>query len=541
MRAQYAAIEKSLDEEVYTIREGTEPKEELYSEYQRVPSELLKTGSGFSMYSYIFDLDTEVLTMDFSLHWRMDRIPRADDAWMRAICKSSYLGVMTFDPDICSADCLASVALPLRDDDGAVHGAGAVVACEPRARLGEGGMVWRALVAAEIVARHSESVTHFGCQWQPEARPFRELSFALLSAAAGLVRFVSFRRGPGAGRDCSPVFCETDSCRNRHLRNTPGWITEDWFGGAKEAVVPEFGSLAHQPGLAPGAAPPDTTYWLSDDVLIHLSLVVDGAAVSKAMHWGLQRLRSPERGGPFHFYIVVLSLFDVMLAEVALPPEDACAGEPLPAVRRTRALPLSPLRRALSLSAHPREWPPSKTDTQEDILPHTYILMRSHEHSLDDLHDTFSGIAALVNFFDAVDRRRAAQYGRSSGRLPVELYSAILELVDYDTWQNCLSVSSTFRYLCMTRYRLDERTAIVGGPSTALHPRRGEDLMVFRFEDLATGALTRGMRMRDFEHRAVYSWMPVVGSGDRRAVMLDVNLTFELAPEPEAAKKTLRS
>ena len=115
MRSRHAAIEHELEEQVYEIGSGPQPEDmEEYHGFVELPSELPRRMNDWCIeYFYIINLDSEVLTMNFSIHWKLDNIPREGDLWMEAISESIYPGKPTISLDICSEEHMASPALEL--------------------------------------------------------------------------------------------------------------------------------------------------------------------------------------------------------------------------------------------------------------------------------------------------------------------------------------------------------------------------------------------------------------------------------------------
>lgn len=136
----------------------------------------------------------------------------------------------------------------------------------------------------------------------------------------------------------------------------------------------------------------------------------------------------------------------------------------------------------------------------------------------------FPGLAALVNFFEVAASRRAAS--KSTGVLPSELYDRILDFVDYDTWRTCLLVSTIFRSLCLSKYRLDNEIGIVAGPFPRRHPSCKGRLISFDFENIQTGRRLPMMWDPRCFRTHECNWMPIIGN-DRKVLMLDVNIQYE--------------
>jgi hypothetical protein len=292
--------------------------------------------------------------------------------------------------------------------------------------------------------------------------------------------------------------------------------------------------MSHRAGEPPGASPAGTTYW-HGDVLVSLTLVVDGAVITEAVRWGVERGRTD-------FQLVVMSLFQVALVEVFLKN-----GQPF--VRASEAVNLSPLRAEDCMSTHPRERPELKPgmaeqpDDQEDVMPPD--CMGTPER----LRDSFPGLVSLVNFFNVAGSRcktfksfHSAQSYASQGAivtapvvLPPEMHDRILDFVDYKTWKACLAVSPRFRSYCLRKFRLDNRVSILAGPFV-VNDRRYPRLS-FDFENAQTGEVSRRGQIspRNCGERLTeeYNWMSLIGN-NRKALMTDVSVQFEKVPMPSS-------
>jgi hypothetical protein len=64
--------ERALEQNIYDISSTSE----LDSEFETLPSELPRLGAFEAGYVYIVNLDREVLTMNYSIHWNLGNIPR---------------------------------------------------------------------------------------------------------------------------------------------------------------------------------------------------------------------------------------------------------------------------------------------------------------------------------------------------------------------------------------------------------------------------------------------------------------------------------
>ncbi|KAH8749861.1 hypothetical protein F5883DRAFT_228310 [Diaporthe sp. PMI_573] len=503
MRAKYAAKEGVLERHVHEISDGFEPDYSQFREFEALPSELPRLGHHDAEYIYIINLDLEVLTMNYSMHWKLRNIPRQDGLWIRAIADSIYRYKPTISLDICPEDHMASLALELPERNWEIEYGFRLVS--PRTKITEARKVFLTHVLARTLVEYKDEIIRFGREWSPDSFPFRELTFALVSIASGQAKFHSF-----PAQQCNPRSCVWQGCKSNHLPESPGWLDEEWAGDS--APLLEFGSMSHQPGEPPGASPTETMYWL-EDVLVSLTLVIDGEAITKAVTWGLEQGRA-------NFQIVVLSLFKVAFAEVF------CGGEEKPLIEVSDAVDLSPLRAEYCVSTHPRERPELKPGMKSQHRRGELIMQSNCTGTGRRLRSQFPGLAALVNFFEVAGSRLAAS--KSAGILAPELYDRILDFVDYDTWKTCLAVSTVVRSCCLRKYRLDDRMRIVAGPFVRLQEYRKERLLSFDFENMQTGKILPMMQVPRGGGTEECNWMPVIGS-DRKALMLDMAVQFEPA------------
>ena len=521
MRAEYAAKERVLNQHVYEIRDGSKPDYSLFHEFEELPSELPRLDDHDAEYFYIIDLDREVLTMNFSIHWQLGNIPCQDDLWLRAIADSIYPDKPTISLDICPEEHMASPALELPKRNQEIGYIFDVVT--PKTDTTDARKVFLTHVLANTLIEYKNTIIRFGKEWSPDSFPFRELAFAFVSIASGQAKFHSF-----PPQQCNPRRCAWFGCNSSHLPKSSGWLDEKWAGDC--APLLEFGSMSHRPGDPPGASPMETMYWL-EDVLVSLTLVVDGEAITNAITWGIKQGRAS-------FQIIVLSLFKVAFVEVFFDDDE-------PFVEVSKAVNLSPLLAEYCVSTHPRERPELKPNMDIQRQRGELIMRSNCTGSVERLRDQFPGLMALVNFFEVAASRRAAskssvilplvnssEVAASGGAeskfpiiLPSELHDRILAFINYDTWKTCLVVSRKFRSYCLRKFRLDDRWSIVAGPF--VENRKGPRLS-FDFENTQTRKILRMMQVQAprLYRTEECNWMPVIGS-DRKALMLDTVVQFE--------------
>ncbi|PWI64587.1 hypothetical protein PCL_09517 [Purpureocillium lilacinum] len=430
--------------------------------------------------------------MNHSIHWKLDNIPRQGDLWMKAISDSIYKGKPTVSLDMCSEEHMASLALELPDPDPVIR----FDAClaSPKTTIKEAWSVFLTHALAEILVAYSFEIINFGREWSADSFPFRELMFAVVSVAANQVRFYDYR-----GQRCQRECC-------RAVRSSiPSYPEDKWVG---DSVPMHFGSMSHRPGKPPGSSPTETIYWV-EGVVVSLEMVVDGKAVTKAVDWAIQQGRA-------NFQVVILSLFEVVFAEVVLGDGNK------PFVKVSDAVDLSPLRAEYCVSTHPRERPALK-DGMHPQPQHGQVVMQYNcTATAPRLEGHFPGLAALVNFFDVAATRRVATSSR--GMFPSELYGRILDFVDYRTWKACLTVSTEFRFYCLHKYRLDHGHRLVAGPFVRLSKRPTRRLS-FEVELLNTGKVVPMMQHLSRTPTEGWEWNPIIGD-ERKVIMTNVTIRF---------------
>jgi hypothetical protein len=343
-------------------------------------------------------------------------------------------------------------------------------------------------------------ITVFALEWAPDSFPFRELCFALVSIASGKASFKSY------------------------MDDSDPHVEDDWaFATKGEQPIP-FGTMFHRPGETPGASPAETIYWV-DDVLVSLATVPDGESITTAVAYGVAQGRN-------HFQLVVLSLFQVVLAEVSLGDDNE------PFVKVSEPINLSPLRMDYCTSSHPRERPELEPDTEPQARRGEAIMNSHKSWTTRTLGEEFRGCAALLNFFEVAGNRRATT--KSLGRLPVEMYARVLDLVDYETWTNCVHVSPQIRHYCLRRFMTDTRIKFLAGPSAQPQESHQEHPISFDAEKVKSGRMVRMTANKEggYLWPGARRWIPVFGNRVKTA-MLDVSIRFRPEKKPVSLKTPL--
>ncbi|KAI0200254.1 hypothetical protein F4808DRAFT_470667 [Astrocystis sublimbata] len=507
-RAYYASREAQLERDFYEIKDDSVQGFSASEYLIAPPSELPR----FHRYStgnvYILNLDREVFTVGFGMHWKLGNLPQ-NNLWIKAITDSVYGWEPTISLDKCPDEHIASPALELPEENRSLRYPARIV--NPKTGIFDARKAFLTRMMAEVLIQYKDDIVYLGMEWAPDSFPFRELIYSLVSIASDNAIFFSLPT-----QQCHPVDCrlfERCPSSDMHMYRADKLVHGKWAG--RHAPLLLFGSPCHLPGSPPGVSPPETMYWLGG-VLVSLALTVDGNAISQAVDWGFGQGRE-------NFQLVVLSLFQAAFAEVS----RGGAGEE-PMVKITDPVNLSPMRHSYCMSTHPRERPELK-DGERHQRKHGLLIMDANcTGTVRRMQTHFGGLAALVNFFEVAASRRA--YSKLAGRLPTELYDRILDFVDYETWKVCTSVSTEIRDSCLRKYRIDEKTRIVRGPFVRSETRRQrrELRLSFDFEDMIKGKVRSTMQVPTDSFTRRHNWMPFIGS-DRKALMSCADVQFKSA------------
>ncbi|KHN95824.1 F-box domain, cyclin-like protein [Metarhizium album ARSEF 1941] len=495
-RAKYAALEKKLEDEVYELRDGVDSIPRGFYNFLEFPSELPLLDNLDAEYTYITNLDQEILTMNQGIHWKLANIPRKDNLWLRSIADSVYVGKPTICLETCPEEYVASPALPAPSDNMEMDINFRLVV--PAASVEGGRSMLLAYLLARVFEAYQRQITQFALEWAADSFPFRELVFALVSIASGKARLNPCVPGPEVMELCADrVWAETAD---------------------KEPPVP-FGTMFHRPGEPPGASPSETIYWL-DDVLVCLTRMPDGESVTRAVDYGWDE-------GFGHFQIVILSVFDVVFAEVSPGDDD------LPFVKVTARMPLSPIRKHHCVSSHPRERPAAKPNMNQRFATEDRVMRSFPSWDMRIFDRLFVGCAALVNFFNVAGNRRAAT--ASPGRLPPELYEQIIGHLDHETWNSCLDVSQQIRQICLRKFRLDHQMRLVAPPPQLPQGKHKKRPISFHAQNVQSGRIVQLTPCPTYlnplwENR--YNWVPVIGDNLKLA-MQNALIEFKISADSE--------
>ncbi|GKZ74732.1 hypothetical protein AnigIFM50267_001222 [Aspergillus niger] len=165
MREKYATKERALDALIYTIHDGVKPDYSQFSEFVSLPSEIPRLHGYDAEYIYVINLDHEVLTMNYGIHWKLSNIPRENDPWLDAIEESIYMDKPTISLQKCPEEHMASLALELRAVQRVIEYDYRQV--YPKTDITEGRKAFLTHLLANTILQYKDEITNFGRGVEP--------------------------------------------------------------------------------------------------------------------------------------------------------------------------------------------------------------------------------------------------------------------------------------------------------------------------------------------------------------------------------------
>jgi hypothetical protein len=490
----------------------------------------------FIEWTYIVDLDRELFGVDESVYFQLSRLPRR---WAK------YLGLDIHGRRVLlkdtPEDIIGNVARAPEVNNGsrATSDALGIEVVSPEVFFSHSSEI---LVPREALLLTTFSITHGQyrmlldqsvLEWTPECFSFRELAFAILSIAAGEVTFESPRAlDRNYGKEGYYLIPDTSLKEGQH------------------SLLPLFLHECHLPGVEPGSAPKNTTYWFSN-VFIYLASRIDLAHVEEAAVAGVVEAGLAQ--GLNEFRGIVFSITDVILMHVIKRSDGGVR------IQRSDLMNLIYFDDKNSKQANGPRSRGSGSPRDVDPEPELYadpvsqgedtkksssagasdagngncdVELMSEDKKLNNIADL--AFTAMIRFFDTA--AKLSLEGAKSHTLPNEILSTIMRFTDARTYKNLASVSACCRQTSDRVYRLNDEYAVVGiGTRNASSSR-------FIVEDLHSGEeIESKVNHPTMEH----SWSlfgdegdddlqlnPVIGIADaaRRIIMSSVTLTFSNVP-----------
>ncbi|KAI9781528.1 MAG: hypothetical protein M1839_005943 [Geoglossum umbratile] len=518
MRNMYGEMETVLDD-LCTITTidllprpfPTDPTRQRYRHYMGIDDSLFQLPSALafpyqkedSCWIYVIDLDREIFSVNYGVHYKLDSIPRRE-VWIKA-CDRDKWGAITLDAEVCGSECIASPMRAKQTVDRELveeyQGFDIIRVEQPVMTtinpITDPTANYQIILLATFVNFSSTFSTHlqnFLLEWSPGDFLFRELAFAILSLAAGEFYF--------------RARVQLDGSISHGYLIVPG----DALGHGEDNLLPAFARGFHRPGKDAGSAPMETTYWFQGVLVCLAANINDKMEMKMAVARTVQFAHAE---GHRKFYAIIISLEHVILLQVR-----ACGGTTR--VRHTDPIVLFEI--ANHLARDPRERPPQEPK---------YDPRRKHRQWSENVKSPtalctlFPGFLRLINFLDhAFTQSLPWSYSPNEGVFPAEVYHMILMNVeDVRTYSTCAKVCRSFRNYCHSHIRVGNTIIKYGGQEKF----KFHSGMTFTATDRVTGE--RGfvqLRDEDIWLGEISSvWSIVIGSPDRQSLLDHVGVAFD--------------
>ncbi|KAL3464734.1 hypothetical protein BJX64DRAFT_89178 [Aspergillus heterothallicus] len=310
--------------------------------------------------------------------------------------------------------------------------------------------------------------------WVSASFPFQEIAFAILSAAAGEMAFVS------------PKSLDGRYSHEGFFRIPGKDIQND-----SHTLLPKFLSECHTPSIRPGSAPRDNPFWVGS-VLVYLTPRLDLIAVEEASIAAV--VDSDLAHGYRLFYAIDFSILDFVLIDVTKGNDGLVQIERTPLIDLiyfdddTSRFPRGPRSR--------NSEPPSMENTAEheeggveesggenntdrnEASDEECDASAASEGEDANLGNKLVALLLIQSFDSAMDEHLE---GSKSRTLPNEILTTIIEHADHQTYLSLAMASACCRDLYYRKFRLNDDYAIID---------QGTELSMstsMTLEDLETG------------------------------------------------------
>ncbi|MCJ1244746.1 hypothetical protein MMC30_001946 [Trapelia coarctata] len=423
-------------------------------------------------YTYIIDLDREILTINNGAHFALNKIPR--DSWMQSLAfdKESVALIL---PDLVPEGSIADIpSLRFKSSKPEAMAMAVqnhqITTARPKAFLNFPMVLRHGPLLLAHLWRFTKASLEDSMSWvlrgfTPDDFAFREIAYSILSLTAGLTGGLILAN------------------EQRRLRPSTG---DDWRGfitgegpDGRPIVLSDVGIGYHAEGTDPGSSPQESSYWFHGALIRLEADLTDPDRAKEAIAQAISFGRSAHSAAEI-FDVVLLSIENVILLHVA--------GDK---IQRTDTLPLLdiPVHYTDSLERYAKDFQDPdlgwrdynyekyhKDENQEKKEAEeggSYVITLGGEPPGEDDLDTagelkeqwpqrYRGFFAMVHLFEAVTRRAMPPDQPKEGIFPTEIYEMIISHVDDTTYRACSVVSPKFRHYCQRNLRLVEGTRICG-------------------------------------------------------------------------------
>ncbi|KAI9771456.1 MAG: hypothetical protein M1840_002076 [Geoglossum simile] len=503
-RAIYAKITEDLEGQALTVTNEVMltywQKIRAIAAWRRVDERLLELPSALGIgveteveeWTYTFNLDTEIFSVNMQIHFHMNNIPR--DRWVEAFKPNDH-GQTVFSFDNCPE---GETTLPIieyfaddysRDEYKAKYQQYNCSMVRAPSRIEESSKTAHRQIIAVVMFQKfmSSYAPNFGTylpEWSHNDFALRESAFAILSLAAGQYRFDEPERLDGEIGNGYLIDVDDEDLGDNGRGNKP---REEFFG-ARPKSLPLFASGCHCPGEEAGSAPQASIYWF-ENILVSLvpDIVIQNdteAAIAKVVEFGLKE-------GKLNFHVVVFSLVNVVMLQVLVQ-------NGVTAIKRTEAVELE-----------------SSIECSEEV------------DSLEAYCRRRAGFISLVHFFDGVANQHLSLFNQ--GYFPTEIYEMILANADEYTYNACAKASRNLRALSQRGVLFGKDLMLI---KFSAERHTEQQKWKFTFLDRNTGQA--GESGLD-EKGITASYGPIIGS-ERPSIMTEIKLPFSTRSKPMQKK-----
>ncbi|KAI9812288.1 MAG: hypothetical protein M1827_004737 [Pycnora praestabilis] len=421
-----------------------------YNTYQ-LPSSLPPMSDGLLInYIWTIDLDREVFSCDNGAHFHLDKIPRQNDQWEKALAKDES-GRRILDYRNCPSEAIADLTCPISAPERALlESYKSLIISIVRAKgykdfskSVQHRAAFLALIFQQFSNEHRQTFENCLLGWYTEEFVFQEFAFAILCLACGNSQSLCFE----------DVRCIMGAEDTGGFRKGYGWTKQGSGKQRKKYFLPVLAVGCHLKDVEPGSAPRSKLYWF-EGVLISVtaqlgrSIVIE-IEIAKVIEYAHSE-------GHQTFNAVLISIEHVSLVKVV--------GN---SIQHTEPIPL--IRIPVHMTEDPRNTGGWSMELEDDLFEEDREMKVLSSTPLERIVEpgeefrTSAGFMALIHMFDSASKQALKpSTGFNEGYFPAEIYHLIMEHADLKTYNTFAKVSRNLRQHCQENLRVETDATIVG-------------------------------------------------------------------------------
>lgn len=563
----YLCLQRAEIKDDDWVHDGTEPYHSQFSKLdeppwgvatETLPNFVPPSHDDYILWIYTIDLDNEVFTIDNGAHLHLNRIPRPNWIWIRALALACHGDRVLLPrvPEEAIADLVvkpASTIASMLDlyenlDIRFVKAKG----LNAFSTMQRHGPLLRARVFKFFQSASEEFLEATLLSWRPDEFPFRETAYAILCLASASfnLSFIPTHQVSQMGRIGYADFKPTEG------------------GSEKAEFLAHLGVGRHLEGVPPGSSPDSEMYWF-DGALVSLAAqlldcpeVFSGAVARVVEYCRSQRpnqcvnaiLTSIEHVVLMRIYpggeverTELLLFFDIP-NHISMAANGRYHSDYLEKLQESERQHTDYLERLqirqektiIWREAEQRKWQGKSRiesgaqieelqseqyksvdketmvrDRIDVLISLATVGLKSLDH--EDADDTNTTFMALTAFLEASSRQQMPPSKPKEGIFPTEIYETILlNLEDLQTYHACMQVSRSFRDLSQRNGMMMNGVLMQAIDTSKAHCPTDASIPAFRMKTLATGQyqdVTVKNIEKDSKRRLTDSnWEVVVGS-----------------------------